>query len=119
MKWKALFRDGIPDQHKREAILAFFQIRADDAEGKYAIVKEVAGEDFIRMAKESRQAQSKARFTYLTKEGESELEFILLYLIKKLNIKTGYIIAHVGQILFLFLKPAEVYCVIETMIDRS
>ena len=82
--------------HKREALLAYFNIKPLEAEKKYEVIKEVAGEDFRSMANESRQAQSKARFKYLTKEGESELEFILLYLIKKLNIKTGYIIAHVG-----------------------
>jgi len=56
----------------------------------------VAGEEFVELTSESRVAQNRAKFDFLNEEGKAHLEFILMYLHKKQNIKTGYILVHVA-----------------------
>lgn len=38
--WKALFRAGIPDQHKRQVILFYFGLTQLEAKKTYELVKE-------------------------------------------------------------------------------
>ena len=45
-KWKAQFREGIPDPLKRKAILEFFEINEDQARTQYETVKKLSGEEF-------------------------------------------------------------------------
>jgi len=53
------------------------------ANKEYKIAHDLAGEDMIKMIRESRLAQKKVTFDYLTDSGKDELEFILMYLHKK------------------------------------
>ena len=46
-KWKELARHGVPDGMKRKFILAYFEIDPVAARNQYALVKSIAGEEFV------------------------------------------------------------------------
>lgn len=52
---------------------------------------------------------------YLTQEAKSDLEFMLMYINKKMHLRTCYFLTNIMQLLLVFLKPAEVYAVVEAM----
>jgi len=52
---------------------------------------------------------------YLLDEAKSELEFMLMYINKKQNLRTCFFLTNLMQLLLIFLRPAEVYAVIEVM----
>ena len=56
---------------------------------------------------------------FLTDEAKGELEFMLMYINKKMQLKTCYFLANLMQMLMIYLKPAEVYAVIECLRLRS
>ena len=56
---------------------------------------------------------------FLTTEAKGELEFMLMYINKKCQLKTCFFLANLMQILMIFLKPAEVYAVIDSMRQRT
>lgn len=45
----------------------------------------------------------------LTKHGQQELEFILMYLIKNNSIEAAYLLVHLASILMIYLSAAEVF----------
>jgi len=49
----------------------------------------------------------------------SELEFILMYINKKIRLTACFILVHIASLLMLFLRPAEVYVVIDKIVDQS
>jgi len=52
---------------------------------------------------------------YLTHDAKGELEFMLMYVNKKMNLRTCFFLTNLMQLLMIFLRPAEVYAVIEAM----
>ena len=61
----------------------------------------------------------KSNLDFLTEEGKGELEFILMYFNRKVNIKTCFFLTHMISILFVFLKPCEVYCLLDKIHQSS
>ena len=59
--------------------------------------------------------QKKVKFNLLTDHGAEELEFMLMYFNKKMDLKTCYLLPNLITILMIFLKPAEVYCIIDKL----
>lgn len=55
----------------------------------------------------------------MNQTGQNELEFILAYLTKKYNLKNAYNLQHIGMVLLIFMMPAEVYCILDTIIQRT
>jgi len=49
----------------------------------------------------------------------SELEFILMYINKKVRLNACFILVHVASLLMLFLRPSEVYVVIDKIVEHS
>ena len=49
----------------------------------------------------------------------SELEFILMYINKKVRLNSCFILVHVASLLMLFLQPSEVYVVIDKIVEQS
>ena len=56
---------------------------------------------------------------FLTQEAKSELEFMLMYINKKMQLKTCFFLTNLMQLLMVFLKPAEVYAIVECLRLRS
>ena len=48
-----------------------------------------------------------------------ELEFILMYINKKVRLNACFILVHVASLLMLFLRPAEVFVVLEKIVEQS
>jgi len=95
-------------------------VEPEAARNQYALVKSIAGEDFVSLTKDSRMIQSQSTLPdFLTQEAKSELEFMLMYINKKMQLKTCYYLANLMQLLMVFLKPAEVYAVIECLRLRT
>jgi len=49
-----MFRQGVPDHLKRPALMTIFQLKEKEADKKYKLIKEIAGDEFIEMTKESK-----------------------------------------------------------------
>lgn len=119
-KWKQAARIGIPDAHKRKFVLNYLGIDPAEARNQYALVKSIAGEDFVNLTRGSRMIQSQSTLPdFLTSEAKGELEFMLMYINKKMQLKTCYLLANLMQLLMVFLRPAEVYAVIECLRLRT
>lgn len=58
-------------------------------------------------------------YDILNEKGHSELEFMLMYLHKKFDIKFGYVLVNLGGILLIFLKPAEVFYILNQLTESS
>ena len=99
--------------------MTFFKINPEQAENQYTLVKGIAGPEFVEMTQKEHILSRKSNLDFLTDEGKGELEFILMYLNKKVNIKTCFYLAHMISILFVFLKPGEVYCLIDKLHQGS
>ena len=56
---------------------------------------------------------------FLTADAKSELEFMLMYINKKCSLKTCFFLSNLMQLLLIFLKPAEVYAVVEILRTRT
>ena len=95
--------------------MTFFKINPEQAENQYTLVKGIAGPEFVEMTQKEHILSRKSNLDFLTDEGKGELEFILMYLNKKVNIKTCFYLTHMISILFVFLKPGEVYCLIDKL----
>ena len=63
--------------------------------------------------------QKHSQFNFLTEEGEAELEFILMYFNKKINLKSCFLLTNLVSILLIFLKPCEVYSIIDKLNQTS
>jgi hypothetical protein len=44
---------------------------------------------------------------------------MLAYLFKKYNLQSAYCLQHIGMILLIFMMPAEVYCILDTIVQRT
>ena len=53
-KWKEAARHGVPDSHKRRFILCLFKVDPEAARNQYALVKSIAGEEFVNLTRDSR-----------------------------------------------------------------
>ena len=51
----------------------------------------------------------------MNQEAKSELEFMLMYINKKMQMRACFFLTNIMQMLLIFLKPAEVYAVIEVI----
>ena len=68
------------------------------------------------MTQDSRVIQSQSTLPdYLTAEAKSELEFMLMYINKKVHIRTCFFLSNLMQLLLVFLTPAEVYAVVDKL----
>ena len=56
---------------------------------------------------------------FLTPEAKGELEFMLMYINKKCSLKTAFFLSNLMQLLMIFLKPSEVYAVVELLRTRT
>ena len=83
------------------------------------MVKEQAGDEFVEGCKKVRIAQKNIRFDFLNDNGKNELEFMLAYLFKKYNLQGAYCLQHIGMVLLIFMMPAEVYCILDTIVQRT
>ena len=74
----------------------------------------------MNLTRDSRMIQGQSTLPdFLTSEAKSELEFMLMYINKKMQLKTCYFLTNLMQLLMIFLKPAEVYAVVECLRLRS
>lgn len=117
-KWKATIRAGIPDKFKRACLMRFFGFRKAEADTMLNAAK-TGAEDMYKICQESRLAQRKLRLNCLNEKGKSELEFILMYLIKNKTIDAGYIVVHLAGILMIYMHASEVFLILSKMIDMS
>ncbi len=74
----------------------------------------------MNLTKDSRIIQSQSTLPdFLTDEAKGELEFMLMYINKKMQLKTCFFLTNLMQLLMIFLKPAEVYAVVECLRKRT
>lgn len=73
----------------------------------------------LEITQESRIAQTDAQYNFLNALGKTELEFILMFIHKKHSLKIAKILPHLAALLFVYLMPAEVFCVCSRMIAQS
>lgn len=99
--------------------MRFFGFRKQDADTMFAAAKTAAGEDMLKICQESRVAQRKLRLNCLNEKGRSDLEFILMHLIKNQSIDAGYILVHLAGILMIYFHSSEVYLILTKMIEIS
>jgi len=55
----------------------------------------------------------------LTEQASQELEFILMYIIKKQSVEAAYTLVHIAGLLLFYLQPSEVFAVCDLLIERS
>ena len=99
--------------------MRFFGFRKQDADTMFTAAKTAAGEDMLKICQESRVAQRKLRLNCLNEKGRSDLEFILMHLIKNQDIDAGYILVHLAGILMIYFHASEVYLILTKMIEIS
>lgn len=110
----------MPDSQKRKFILNYFSIDPRAAKNQYKLVKNIAGEEFVELTKQSRVIQGMATLDdFLTEHAKGELEFMLMYINKKMQMKSCFFLANLMQILLVFMRPYEVYAVVECMRLRT
>lgn len=56
---------------------------------------------------------------YLTSFGRAELDFMIVYFMRYLNVERVQICVHLIGILLLFLAPWEVFAIMKILIERS
>jgi len=59
------------------------------------------------------------KYNFLNQKGEIELEFILMYINKKVKLGSAYILVHIASLLMLYLRPCEVYVVVDRIVEQS
>jgi len=57
-QYKQVFRSGVPDKLKREAILQLFNLNPVTCESRYKTIVQMTGEDFLEHAKAAHRAAS-------------------------------------------------------------
>lgn len=116
---KELFRYGIPDSHKRRIIQRYFKLNPKQCNYDYEAVKNSAGKEFLEFTAELKLVTKHLFYDFLTELGRSELEFILMYLHSKLGVQRIQFVAHIGNILMIYLPPAEVYQVLMQLVNQT
>ena len=85
----------------------------------YQATKKSAGEDFVELAGGLSIVGKELHYKYLSEFGVKELDFILMYMHQKLGVKRVQFLGHMANILLIFLPPAEVFFVLQQLVDRT
>ena len=118
-QYKALFRSGVPDKIKREAILQLYDLNPMACETRYKTILKLAGEDFVTHTKKAQLATKSLEYSFLNEEGTHQLEIMLALLFKERQIKHSPMMVQVASLLLIFLKPSEVYHVLIALVNTS
>lgn len=69
----------------------------------------------MQLCKSSRMLSKRTKYDFLTDSGAEELEFILMYFNKKINLKSCFKLTNLCCVLMIFLNPCEVYAVVDKL----
>ena len=58
-------------------------------------------------------------YDYLSNFGKNQLDFILCYFCKRLNISRVKVLGHLASILLLFMPTEEVFSILKIIVDKS
>src|SRR5215217_7189085 len=79
----------------------------------------MAGEEFLEHTVQAKLAEKQLEYKHLNEYGLRELEIMLALLFKEKHIKHSPMMVNVASLLLIFLKPSEVYHVLQKMVENS
>lgn len=81
-----MFRSGLPDKLRREAILMLYNLNSNTCETKYQTIIKMQSEEFLTHTKKACLASKSLEYHCLNDEGIHHLEIIMTLLFKERNI---------------------------------
>ena len=75
--------------------------------------------DFIKYTNEIDLYSKELYYDYLSEHGRKELDFIIIYFGRNLYLERLSFIAHIINILFIFMPEWESFSAIKIMLDKS
>lgn len=79
----------------------------------------MAGDEFLDHARKNLIASKSLQYSYLNAHGQEELEIVLALLFKERHIKHSPLMVSVASLLLLFMKPSEVYHILQHLLQTS
>lgn len=84
---KYAFRSGILDIHKRAMIIKHFDLKPTKCYIEYQSMKKTLGMEFLNFTDQLNLAEKSLYYEYLTPFGRAELDFMLVYFMRNLNVE--------------------------------
>ena len=116
---KYAFRSGILDIHKRAMIMKYFNLKPTKCFIDYKILKKALGPDFVNFTSSLHIGEKSLYYDYLTEQGCHELDFMLVYFMRNMNVERVQFCSHLVNILLIFMPPWEVLAVMQKLIQNS
>ena len=86
---------------------------------KYETVRKVVGEEFVKQAGKTMYARKFLEHDFLNEHGYLHLEVIMALLYKFEAIQYSPMLVHTAALLLIYLKPEEVYAVLQILLSKS
>lgn len=77
------------------------------------------GDEFLEHARRNQIASRSLQYTYLNAHGQEELEIVLALIFKEKQIKHSPLMVTVASLLLVFMKPSEVYHILQSLCQSS
>ena len=77
------------------------------------------GPDFVNFTSSLKIGEKLLYYDYLTDQGRRELDFMLVYFMRNLNVERIQLCSHLVNLLLIFMPPWEVFAVMRKLIQNS
>lgn len=113
---KYAFRSGVLDIHKRAIILKYFDLKPTKCFIDYKTTKKALGSEFLKFTNQLNLGEKSLYYDYLTAFGRAELDFMLVYFMRNLNVERVQFCSHLVNLLLIFMPPWEVFAVVQLLV---
>ena len=79
-------------------------------------MKKTLGMEFLNFTDKLNLGERSLYYDYLTPFGRAELDFMLVYFMRNLNVERVQFCSHLVNILLIFMPPWEVFAVMKQLI---
>ena len=85
----------------------------------YQATKDSCTKDFFEYTKQLQVVSENLYYNYLSDEGKVELDFLLMYMHKNMDVQRIQFLGSLANILMIYLPTSEIYQILKALIKQS